>query len=56
MDNHLYKQQMDRMRPIDHSEFTGWEETKLFGGAVLALILLVGSFVGISFAVAGLFG
>jgi len=39
MDNRLYKQQMDRMRPIEQRDDGWWRETKLVGAALLALIL-----------------
>ena len=42
MNDRLYKQQIERMRPIAHPEFTWWEESKLFGGLLLGLALLCG--------------
>jgi hypothetical protein len=53
MDNRLYKQQMNSMRPVVES--TGWEDTKIVSAFILAAVLLLGGLAGISFVVAGLF-
>ena len=55
MNDRLYKQQTARMRPIEHPEFTWWEDTKIVGAFIGVGLLLLGGLAGISFAVLGLF-
>lgn len=43
MDSRLYKQQMDRVRPIEQPEFTWWDNLKFtsMGAYLIALPLLL---------------